>query len=77
MNFEAKTNRRGDKLTIVLPPAAAQRLDVTEGDTLRRTKLDDQASRLTSDKGAHQRTMQILESCMDRYGNALRELATS
>ncbi|MFM8230163.1 MAG: hypothetical protein ACKOAL_02965 [Chthoniobacterales bacterium] len=77
MSLETKLCRIGDELAIPLPAEALQHLGAAEGDTLRLSQHGDHAFRLTSAKKDHQRTMQILESCMDRYSNALSELADS
>lgn len=75
--METKLCRIGDELAITLPSEALLHLDAEEGDTLRLSQLGDHAFRLTSAHKDHQRTMRILESCMDRYSNALSELADS
>ena len=75
--MKMKLCRIGDELAITLPSEALQHLDAVEGDTLCLSQLGDHAFRLTSAQKDHQRTMRILESCMDRYNNALSELADS
>ena len=65
----------GDFLGVPLPEEVLSRLNVTEGDTLHLTELPDGSIRVTSDAPDFEGQMQVAQEGMDKYRNALRELA--
>jgi putative addiction module antidote len=75
MPIETKVRRIGNSLGIVLPKEALQRLHVGEGATLVLTEAPDESLLVTPAKPGFQEKMEIAESLMNRYRNALRELA--
>lgn len=75
MNIEAKVRKIGNSLGIVLPKEALLALHVKEGDTLYLTEGAESSIRVTAEKPEFSEVMKVAEDCMDRYRNALRELA--
>lgn len=75
MNIEAKVRKIGNSLGIVLPKEALQTMRVKEGDTLYLTEGAESSIRLTAEQPEFSDVMKVAEDCMDRYRNALRELA--
>ena len=73
--IETKVRRIGNSLGIILPKEALVALKVQEGASLYLTEAPDQTVQLTAEKSEFARTMEVAERCMDRYRNALRELA--
>lgn len=65
----------GDALGIVLPQEALAHLKAKEGDTLSVTESADGSLRVSSGEEEFQRQFAVGEKIMDRYKNALRELA--
>lgn len=75
MAIETKVRRIGNSLGIVLPKEALNALKVEEGATLFLTESPENALRITPDRPGFGDKMEIAESLMNRYRNALRELA--
>jgi putative addiction module antidote len=75
MPIETKVHRIGNSLGIVLPKEALQRLRVEEGATLYLTEAPNDSLSNTPDRPGFKEKMEIAESLMQRYRNALRELA--
>ena len=75
MAIETKVRKIGNSLGIVLPKEALQALKVQEGDVLYLTEALECSLRVTPEKPGFQDIMKIAEEGMNRYRNALRELA--
>jgi len=75
MPYETKVRKIGNSLGIVLPKEAIQAMRVQEGTTLYLTESTEGSLRVTPEKPGFVEKMAIAESLMDRYRNALRELA--
>lgn len=75
MPIETKVRKIGNSLGIVLPKEALKELRVAEGDTLYLTEAPQDSLLITPDRPGFKAKMQIAESLMNRYRNALRELA--
>ena len=75
MAIETKVRRIGNSLGIVLPKEALQRLHVEEGSTLYLTEAPEESLTITPERPGFKEKMQMAESLMNRYRNALRELA--
>lgn len=75
MPIETKVRRIGNSLGIVLPKEALQALKVQEGDVLFLTEAPEGSLRVTPERPGFQDIMKIAEDGMNRYRNALRELA--
>ncbi len=69
-----KVQRIGNSLGVVLPKEMLQELGVGEGDELIATRAQD-AYLIGRRDEAFQRAMKIAEKGMNKYRNALRELA--
>lgn len=75
MAIQTKVRKIGNSLGIVLPKEALQALKVQEGDVLFLTEAPEGSLRVTPEKPGFQDIMRIAEDGMNRYRNALRELA--
>lgn len=75
MPIETKVRKIGNSLGIVLPKEALQSLKVGEGDVLYLTEAPNHSLRLTPDRPGFEEIMALAEDGMNRYRNALRELA--
>jgi putative addiction module antidote len=75
MAMQSKVRKIGNSLGIVLPKEALQALKVQEGDTLYLTEAPECALRITPERPGFEEIMMIAEEGMNRYRNALRELA--
>lgn len=75
MAISIKVRKIGNSLGIVLPKEALQALRVEEGDTLYLTESPDHSLRINADNPGFGEKMQIADSLMKRYRNALKELA--
>lgn len=75
MAIETKIRKIGNSLGIVLPKEALQALKAGEGDVLFLTEGAEGSLRVTPEKPGFQDIMKIAEEGMNRYRNALRELA--
>ena len=69
-----RVRRVGNSLGVTIPAQAAQALRVGEGDTLYLTEAPG-GFRLTPYDPDFEETMEVAESFMKRYKNALRDLA--
>jgi len=75
MPIEAKVRKIGNSLGIVLSREALQILKVEEGESLYLTEAPNGALNVQSEKPDFQEVMKVAEEGMNRYRNALRELA--
>ena len=75
MSLKTKVRKIGNSYGIVLPKEALHHLKVKEGDTLYLTDSPGCAMRLTPGEHDAEALMKIAQRGMDRYRNALRELA--
>lgn len=75
MTIEAKVRKIGNSLGIVLPKEALQALKVQEGDVLYLTEGAECSLRVTAEQPEFQDVMKLAEEGINRYRNALRELA--
>ncbi len=75
MTIETKVRKIGNSLGIVLPKAALQQLHLEEGATLYLSPSAEGTLRITSEDPGFLDKMKIADQCMQRYQNALRELA--
>ena len=75
MPIETKVRKIGNSLGIVLPKEALLALKVGEGETLYLTAAPEGSLRITPDRPGFEEVMKIAEEGMNRYRNALRELA--
>ncbi|MCH8527292.1 MAG: AbrB/MazE/SpoVT family DNA-binding domain-containing protein [Kiritimatiellae bacterium] len=75
MNIKTKVRKIGNSQGILLPKEALQQLQVKEGDAIYLTKAPDNALRISTGDPAFERKMAIADDLMNRYQNALRELA--
>jgi len=66
MAIETKVRRIGNSLGIILPKEALETY---------LTEAPNQTMQVTAAQSDFARTMEVAERCMDRYRNALRELA--
>lgn len=75
MAMELKLRKVGNSLGVVLPKEALARLKVEEGQALYLTEAPDGSYRVTAEDQEFGRQMEVAESIIRRYRNALRELA--
>lgn len=75
MTIQAKVRKIGNSLGIVLPKQALQALKVGEGDVLYLTEGAECSLRVTPERPGFSEVMKLAEEGMNRYRNALRELA--
>lgn len=75
MAIETKVRKIGNSLGIVLPKEALQALKVQEGATLYLTEAPENSLRVTPEQPGFSEMMKIAERGMQKYRNALRELA--
>ncbi len=75
MPIETKVRKIGNSLGIVLPKEALQALKVGEGDTLFLTEAPKCSLQITPERPGFEEIMTIAQEGMNRYRNALRELA--
>ncbi|HRJ72595.1 MAG TPA: AbrB/MazE/SpoVT family DNA-binding domain-containing protein [Terrimicrobiaceae bacterium] len=75
MAIETKVRKIGNSLGIVLPKEALQALKVEEGATLYLTEAPENSLRVTPEQPGFAEMMNIAERGMQKYRNALRELA--
>jgi putative addiction module antidote len=75
MTMETKVRRIGNSLGILLPKEALQAMKVKEGATLYLTEAPECSLRVTPERPGFKEKAEIAESLMQRYRNALRELA--
>jgi len=75
MPIETKVRKIGNSLGIVLPKEALQTLRVEEGATLYLTEAPKCSLTIHPEQPGFDETMRVAEDGMNRYRNALRELA--
>jgi putative addiction module antidote len=75
MLVQSKVRKIGNSLGVVLPKEALQQLKAEEGTILYFTESPECSLRVTPDRPGFKEMMEIAERCMQRYRNALRELA--
>jgi putative addiction module antidote len=75
MTMKTNVRRIGNSLGIVLPKEALRVMKVREGATLYLTEAPESSLQITPDKGGFADKMRIANDLMERYRNALRELA--
>lgn len=75
MPIETKVRKIGNSLGVVLPKDALKELRVAEGDTLYLTEAPEDSLLMTPARPGFKEKMQLAEEGMNRYRNALRELA--
>lgn len=75
MTYKTKLRKIGNSLGIVIPKEAVQSMKVREGATLYLTEAPEGSLRVTPDREHFARMMEIAERGMQKYRNALRELA--
>lgn len=75
MAMETKVRKIGNSLGIVLPKEAIHAMQVEEGATLYLTETPENGLRVTPNQPGFKEKMEIADSLMRRYRNALRELA--
>ncbi len=66
--------KTGNELTAVIPPELAERLQISEGDTLVVTKTP-MGDEITSFDREHERKLAAAEQRVEKYKNALLDLA--
>ena len=75
MSYKTKVRKIGNSLGIVLPKEAIQAMKVKEGATLYITEAPECSVRVTPENEDFHVMTDIAERGMQRYRNALRELA--
>jgi len=75
MAYKTKLRKIGNSLGIVIPKEALAKLNVEEGATLYLTEAPDQKLQVMAGDEQFEKTMEIAREGMQRYRNALRELA--
>jgi putative addiction module antidote len=75
MIAQTKVRKIGNSLGVVLPKEALQQLNASEGTILYFTESPESSLRITPERPGFEKKMEIVESLMQRYRNALRELA--
>lgn len=70
-----KVRKIGNSLGVVLPKETLAQLGVGEGDELIVTRTPDRAVRVSAPDENLERQLRAAEEIMDRYKNALAELA--
>ncbi|NDG71309.1 MAG: AbrB family transcriptional regulator [Proteobacteria bacterium] len=75
MIAKSKVRKIGNSLGVVLPKEALQQLKAEEGAILYFTESPECSLRVTPERPGFQQFMQVAEKGMQRYRNALRELA--
>ncbi|HET6345531.1 MAG TPA: AbrB/MazE/SpoVT family DNA-binding domain-containing protein [Myxococcota bacterium] len=75
MTYAIKVSTAGNSTCLMLPKAAADRLQVEKGDVVYLTEGPDGALLLTTSDPEFAEQMAAAEQVMRQYRNALRELA--
>ena len=75
MTMKTKVRKIGNSYGIVLPKEALQAMMVKEGSTLYLTEAPECSLQVTPEKPGFEEKMKVAEDLMQRYRNALRELA--
>ena len=75
MIAQSKVRKIGNSLGVVLPKEALQQLKAEEGTILYFTESPECSLRVPPERSGFKSMMEIAEKGMQRYRNALRELA--
>ncbi len=75
MIAQSKVRKIGNSLGVVLPKEALQQLNAKEGTILYFTESPESSLRVTPESLGFEQFMQVAEKGMQKYRNALRELA--
>lgn len=75
MSMQTKVRKIGNSYGIILSQEALSTLHVKEGDSLYLTEAPGGKLTIHSGNPSFEEKMRIAEECMDRYRNALTELA--
>lgn len=75
MTVEAKIRKIGNSLGIILPKEVLQQLNASEGGVLYLTESPDGAVRVSAQDPGFAEKARIVDELIQRYPNALRELA--
>jgi putative addiction module antidote len=75
MIAQSKVRKIGNSLGVVLPKEALQQLKAEEGTILYFTESPECSLRITPSRPGFEKKMEVVEGLMQRYRNALRELA--
>ena len=75
MIAKSKVRKIGNSLGVVLPKEALQQLKAEEGTILYFTESPECSLRVTPERPGFQQFMQVAEKGLQKYRNALRELA--
>lgn len=75
MTMKTKVRKIGNSYGIVLPKEALQAMMVKEGSTLYLTEAPECSLQITPERPGFEEKMKVAEDLMQRYRNALRELA--
>lgn len=73
--MKTKLRKIGNSYGIILPKEILHSLQIKEGDTLYLTEAPDSSVRITPDRKGFEQKSAITRDLMNRYRNALRELA--
>jgi len=73
--MKTKVRKIGNSYGIVLPKEALQAMMVKEGSTLYLTEAPECSLQITPERPGFEEKMKVAEDLMQRYRNALRELA--
>ena len=75
MIAQSKVRKIGNSLGVVLPKEALQQLNAEEGTILYFTESPESSLRVTPERPGFEQFMTVANVGMQRYRNALRELA--
>ena len=75
MVIKSKTRKVGNSVGFILPKEALSRMNLHEGESVYLTEASDGGFRITPYNPEFNEQMQVAESVIHRYRNALRELA--
>lgn len=75
MVLELKLRKVGNSVGVVLPKEALAHMKVDEGDTITLTEAPDGSLRMTPTSPEVRRQLDAAQDIINRYRNALRELA--
>ncbi len=75
MVLELKLRKVGNSVGVVLPKEALAHMKVDEGDTITLTEAPDGSLRMTPTSAEVRRQLDAAQDIINRYRNALRELA--
>ena len=73
--MKTKLRKIGNSYGIILPREILHSLQIKEGDTLYLTEAPESSVRITPDRKGFEQKSAITRDLMNRYRNALRELA--